>query len=336
MTRYSEPFTDHGSDTTMLITARVEDFNGATATATYEAEPTLRTVAVNSPVAVNINGVTAASAQVVAGSAVELNAPLTSSYWRFDSWSDGGAATHSFTMPDRDLTLAAHYLTAIDLKYAQLGGASSFLGRPTTTEYDVPGGRARNYRVAGYTGALDHWSARGAWAILTKYLAGGGPGRFGLPTTDEIAVTGGRASYFTNARIYWSPSVGAHEVHGALLTKYLAGGGPGRFRSPTTDEIAVTSGRASYFTRGPHLLVAQRWSARGTWGTAHQVPCRRRTAAFGLPTTDEIAVTSGRASYFTKARIYWSPSTGPHFSRGVLLAKYLAAGGPERLWAAGD
>ena len=39
-------------------------------------------------------------------------------------------------------------------------------------------------------------------AILTKYLAGGGPATLGFPTTDGVNVTGGRASYFTGARIY--------------------------------------------------------------------------------------------------------------------------------------
>ena len=61
-------------------------------------------VAVNSPVPVAINGETAASAQVVAGSTVQLNAPATSSYWRFESWSDAGAAAHTLTMPNADRT----------------------------------------------------------------------------------------------------------------------------------------------------------------------------------------------------------------------------------------
>ena len=324
---YSRRFTDHGNDTTMLVTARVQDSRGATATATYEARPKLRTVAVNSPVAVSINGVEAASAQVVVGSAVELNAPSTSSYWRFTGWSDGGAASHSFTMPDSDVTLAARYSTAIDVKYAQLGGASSFLGRPTTPEYDVAGGRARNY-----AGGRLYWSAttdvhvvRGA--ILARYLAGGGPGSFGLPTTDEIAVTGGRASYFTRARIYWSSSTGAHEVRGAILARYLAGGGPGGFGLPTTDEIAVTGGRASYFTKA-HIY----WSSTTRAHFSRGALLRKYLAAggpngYGLPTTDDTQIPGGWYANFSGDRsIYWSSATDAHLVYGAILRKYSSMG----------
>ena len=276
---FSAPFTDHGSDTTMLVTAHAVDSKGATVATTYEAKPRLRTLAISSPVAVTINGATAASAQVVAGSDVQVGAILTSTYWRFQSWSDGGEPVHSFTMPDADLAASARYETAIAAMYAASGGSSSLLGTPTSLEYDVAGGRARNY-----TGGRIFWSAatgahvvRGG--ILAKYLAGGGPAALGFPTTDELGVAGGRASYFTKARVYWSSTTGAHVVRGGILAKYLAGGGP---------------------------------------------------AAFGFPTTDELGVAGGRASYFTKVRIYWSSTTGAHVVRGAILAKYLAAGGPGK------
>ncbi|GAA2156787.1 glucose/arabinose dehydrogenase [Humibacillus xanthopallidus] len=328
---YSKPFTDHGADTTMLVTAHVADSKGATATATYEARPTLRTIAVNSPVAVNINGVTAASAQVVAGSSVELAAPVTSTYWSFSSWSDGGAATHATTMPDADLTISARYTTAIDTKYAALGGSSSFLGGPTTPEYDVAGGRARNY-----TGGRLYWSAAAGaheahGAILTKYLAAGGPAVLGFPTTDQVAVTGGVAVYFTKARIYWSSTTGARLVNGAILTKYLAAGGPDSYGLPTTDVTAVTGGLYAYFTGGRSIFYS------GTTG-AHLVKGGILTKYLaaggptvrGFPTTDEIGVTAGLATYFTKARIYWSSTTGARLVNGAILTKYLAAGGPDR------
>ena len=309
---YSQPFTDHGSDTTMLITARAEDSKGATATATYEATPTLRTVAVNSPVAVSINGVTAASAQVVAGSAVELNAPLTSAYWRFGSWSDGGAATHSFTMPDRDLTLAAQYSTAIDGKYAELGGGSSFLGRPTTTEYDLAGGRARNY-----AGGRLYWSAATAahavrGAILTKYLAGGGPSGFGYPTTDEDAVTGGRASYFAKARIYWSSATKAHFSRGVLLTKYLAAGGPSGYGLPMTDDTKITGGWKATFSGGRSIYFSSATDAHLVYGSILRkyASMGYQASCLGFPTTDEYSITGGRRNRFVGGTITYLVGKG--------------------------
>jgi glucose/arabinose dehydrogenase len=309
---YTHEFTDHGADTTMLVTARVQDSLGAVASTTYEAKPTLRTIAVNSPVAVAINGETAASAQVVAGSVVQLNAPLTSAYWQFQSWSDGGPAVHSFTMPDADRTLSVSYITAIAKRYAALGGSASYLGNPTTTEYDVAGGRARNYN-----GGRLFWSSSTAvrsvsGAILTKYLAGGGPATLGFPTTDGLNVTGGRANYFTGARIYWSSATGAHTLRGPILTKYLAAGGPGGYGLPTTDVVNVSGGSYAHFSGGRSIF----WS---TSTQAHLVhgPIRTRYAALGyqrsclgFPTTDRFSTATGFRNNFTGGSITHNTRTG--------------------------
>ncbi|CAA9390022.1 MAG: Cytochrome c551/c552 [uncultured Nocardioidaceae bacterium] len=199
---YARPFTDHGNDTTMLVTARAVDSNGATATSTYEAVPTLRTLTVRSPVAVGVNGALAVSSDVVAGSTVQLTAPTRSAHLTFRDWSDGGAAAHSFTMPDADLVLTARYRSAISRKYAALGGRSSFLGAPTSLEYDVPGGRARNY-----TGGRLYWGpGLGAHEvhgrILAKYAAVGHAGScLGLPVTDVQTIPGGRRSEFAGGTI---------------------------------------------------------------------------------------------------------------------------------------
>jgi glucose/arabinose dehydrogenase len=308
---YSHEFTDHGADTTMLVTASVQDSEGAVASRTFEARPTLRTVAVNSPVPVTINGETAASAIVVAGSVVQLNAPTTSSYWRFRSWDDGGAAAHSITMPDADRTLNASYVTAIAQRYSALGGSASVLGNPTSTEYDVAGGRARNY-----SGGRLYWSAAtGAhWVrtdILTKYLAGGGPAASGFPTTDGIAVTGGRAAYFTGARIYWTSSYGAHTVKGPVLTKYLAAGGPGGYGMPTTDVVSVTGGSYTHFTGGRSIFWSTPTKAHLVYG-----PIRTRYAALGyqtsclrFPTSDRLTTATGYRTNFTGGYITYNTST---------------------------
>ena len=311
---FSAPFTDHGADTTMLVTAHAVDSKGATVAASYEAKPRVRTLAIDSPVAVSVNGELAASAQVVAGSDVQVSAPTSSTYWRFQSWSDDGAPVHSFTMPDADLTVAARYETAIEAKYTALGGSSSYLGTPTSLEYDVAGGRARNYT----RGRLFWSAATGARAvrggILTKFLAGGGPAAFGFPTHDEVAISSGRASYFTKARIYWSSATGTHVVRAPILTKYLAAGGPSRYGFPTKDVTKVTGGYYSHFAGGRSIFWS---SARG----AHLVygPIRKRYAAMGwqrsclrFPATDQYSVKGGVRNLFARGRItyfYKSRST---------------------------
>jgi SpoIID/LytB domain protein len=89
-------------------------------------------------------------------------------------------------------------------------------------------------------------------AILKHYDYRRSKGQdLGLPITDEISVPGGRASYFERGRIYWSSGTGAHEVHGAILTRYLELGGPGgRLGLPTSDEYAISGGRRSDFVHG--------------------------------------------------------------------------------------
>jgi glucose/arabinose dehydrogenase len=197
---YDEGFTDHGGDTVMRITASATDSAGATTSVTYEADPTLHTIAVDSPVAVLINGGTAASAQVVTGSQVELVAPRRSSYWQFVGWSDHKAASHSINMPDADVALTATYQTAIDAKFAALPHRWKLLGRATAPELDKAGGRMRTY-------------LRGA--------------------------------------IYWSAATGAHEVHGPILARYLARGGPHSCLGfPATDVIRTTDGLRSRFAGG--------------------------------------------------------------------------------------
>lgn len=249
---YSRAFTDHGSDTTMLVVAHAVDSRGATATATYEAVPTLRNLTVNSPVAATINGVTAFAAQVVAGSAVRVSAPVSSSYWQLNSWSDGGAAAHGFTMPDADLTLTATYRTAIDVRYGALGGRRSFLKTPTSPEYDVPGGRARNFLGGRLYWAPSAGARFSSGALLTRYLARGGPDGYGLPTTDNRVVRGGRYAHFTGSRsIFKGSKRRARLVYGVIRKRYAA---LGYQRSclgfPTTKIYSIPGGRRQRFVHG--------------------------------------------------------------------------------------
>jgi len=261
----------------MVITASVTDSRGSTATRTYEAAPDLHTLSVRSPVPVRINGVERVGVPAVTGSTNSVDAPAASSYWRFVRWSDGGAPIHNVTMPARDLEVTAQYRTAIAVRYAELGGTSSFLGSPTVAEYDVETGRARTYqRGQLYWSASTnvHWVWSGIW---TRFVATGGPRTWGFPTTDERAVSSGSVSQFQKAHFYWSRPTGVHSVQGGILAKYLGSGG------------------------------LSRW---------------------GFPTTDQIGIAGGWASYFQRSRIYYTRATGAHFVQGGILARYLALGGP--------
>ena len=157
---------------------------------------------------------------------------------------------------------------AILVKYKELTANStdySVFGLPTTDETAVPGYYGRKTEFQGttiywsdYTGAHE---VRGA--IRGKWLAAGGPARFGLPTSDEMpapgATSGARYSTFQAAHVYWSPGTGAREVHGAILAKYLSpevGGSAGALGLPTSDEYYA--GGSMYINNFLHGYI--RWT----------------------------------------------------------------------------
>lgn len=203
---------------------------------------------------------------------------------------------------------------AIQQHWAELGGANSFLGQPTTGEYDVPGGRAQNYQ-----GGIIYWSpSTGArevhGALLARYLAVGGPGSFlGLPTSDEYAVPNGRASNFVGGVAYWSPASDAHEVHGAILATYLRVGGPASFLGfPVTDEVAASPGGRSSAFQGGTIYWSPVTGAHEVHGAilTRYVQLSATASPLGFPATDEFAVPGGRQSNFSGGSIRWDATTG--------------------------
>ena len=94
-------------------------------------------------------------------------------------------------MPDADLTLIARYRTAIDAKYAALGGASSSSARPRR---GVRRRRGPGPQLHGRAAVLErrHGRARGARPDPEPVPRRRRAGRLGFPTTDQVAVTGGQ------------------------------------------------------------------------------------------------------------------------------------------------
>jgi len=152
---------------------------------------------------------------------------------------------------------------AIDVKYRALGGCGSFLGHPTTPERATPDGVGR-YSVfehgsiywSAATGAFEvHGLIRDAWAAL-----GWEAGLLGYPLGDETATPDGVGRYnvFQGGSVYWSPAIGAHEVHGAIRDAYAElGWEAGPLGYPVSNEYAVAGGRRSDFEHGAITWTAQ-------------------------------------------------------------------------------
>lgn len=158
-------------------------------------------------------------------------------------------------------------MSAIDQKYAELGGPGGWLGPPTdegagSAEMDTANHRGRTRDFANgtimwseATGAHEvHGAIRVKWAQL-----GGERGFLGFPVTDELGTPDGhgRFNHFQGGSIYFTPGTGAHEVHGAIRDKWASMGWErGQLGYPTSDEHAAPNGhRASNFQGG---LI--RWS----------------------------------------------------------------------------
>jgi len=154
----------------------------------------------------------------------------------------------------------------IRAKWLALGGASSFLGQPLTDELTPPDGIGRFNHFQGGSiywtpsiGAHEvHGGIRGKWADM-----GWERSFLGYPLTDESPTPDGigRFNHFQGGSIYWTPSIGAHEVHGAIRDKWASMGWERSFLGyPTSDEMSAPSGggRVSNFEHG-HI----NWTSSG-------------------------------------------------------------------------
>jgi LGFP repeat len=103
---------------------------------------------------------------------------------------------------------------AIGVRYAELGGCNSSLGKPISTELPVQGGRYTQFEHGDIywsptTGAHEIYGAiRAAWASQ-----GHETGPLGYPTTGEFDFLYGRVSLFQTGFIYWNPLTGPISLH---------------------------------------------------------------------------------------------------------------------------
>jgi beta-glucosidase-like glycosyl hydrolase len=237
---------------------------------------------------------------------------------------------HSTVTEDARLVLAAKYSAGlvscpaaddpIAQHYTALGGTAAY-GNPTTAEYRVAGGRARDYEHGSIV-----WSARtGAQAvhgaIATKYHGlGGAASELGFATTDEQGSPDGAARYNdfdAGGSIYWTSATGAWSIRGPIRTQWTAlGAGSGVLGYPTSDTRACADGTGRYntFSRGSGGSIY--WSpatgAHEVMGAirARWISLGAEHGTLGYPTSGEYTVTVGRQSDFQHGSITWNRSTG--------------------------
>lgn len=224
------------------------------------------------------------------------------------------------------LKLPVFSVHPIILKYWALGGNSGWLGPNTTPITTCPDGIGSFQHYAN--GSIYYHPAIGAHEvhglIRARWASLGWERSFlGYPLTDETAAPDGigRYNHFQGGSIYWSPSTGAWEVHGAIRGKYSALGWERSFLGyPLTNETTTPDriGRFNHFQGGSiywtpstgawevHGAIRAQWAALG-W----------ERSALGYPVSDEMVVYggAGRISNFQHGSIYWSATAGARVLR---------------------
>ena len=142
----------------------------------------------------------------------------------------------------------------------RVGGPAGPLGYPTTEEAETArrtgrlvhflnpatGARGSIFAKDGQPPRAVRGEIREKWAAL-----GWEHGFLRFPTSDTRPIAGGLFNTFEGGHVYWSPSTGAHEVHGGILAKYLHAGGPASpLGFPISDEQQTTFGRVGHFEGG--------------------------------------------------------------------------------------
>lgn len=231
---------------------------------------------------------------------------------------------------------------SIRAKWSQIGSERSSLGYPLTDERATPDrtGRYNHFQRGSIywtpetgahiiRGAIRYkWSQLGWERSLLKY-----------PTTDEIKTPGGTGYYnhFQGGSIYWTQATGAHEVHGAIRTKWAQLGWEKSFlKFPTTDERKTpdNKGRYNHFQGGSiywtpqtgahevHGSIRQKWAQLG-W----------ERGILKYPITDEKSTPDrrGRYNHFEEGSIYWTPQTGAHEVHGAIRVLWSQNGWETRI-----
>jgi uncharacterized protein with LGFP repeats len=217
-------------------------------------------------------------------------------------------------------------MSAIDDKYAQLGGPSSFLGSPKGPEVQCADSKLRkrdfdNGSIYFYNQNSQSVPYEIHGSIAQKYYAlGAETGILAYPISDEIALPDGigRVSHFHQGDTYWSPSTGAHEVHGAILGRYAGIGGPqGVLGYPLSDESDTSdkTGRWNQFQFGAIYWKQQLFGAYEVHGAilAKWNSLGAQAGSLGYPISNETPVAvpvGGRRNRFENGTILWTANGG--------------------------
>ena len=179
-----------------------------------------------------------------------------------------------------------------------------------------PGSRKNIFSKGGI-----YWSsATGAVAVTGQiyldYELMGEAASIGLPVSPATNIAGGKEQIFQRARMYYKTgSPKAHEVHGAILAKFLASGGIQSWGFPTSNESDVKNNNVVMGRFSDFENCTIYWSSpTGAFEVHGDIRQKYRDlkgplGALGLPTSDEQnipdAPAPARYNTFQNGSILW-------------------------------
>jgi uncharacterized protein with LGFP repeats len=201
--------------------------------------------------------------------------------------------------------------------------------------------------ILGAAAAYYWWVRSGSAGPIDKKYSelGASRGLLGAPVGKEQTTADGigRARHYEKGVISWSPTTGAHEVHGDILKRWQDHQLEQGLGYPTTDETVTPDGvgRFNHF-RKDHDEGSIYWTP-ATGAHAVHGEIRKKWAELGwelrvgYPTTDETVTPDGvgRFNHFRKDQnensIYWTPTTGAHAVYGEIRKKWAELGWEQGL-----
>jgi hypothetical protein len=204
-----------------------------------------------------------------------------------------------------------HYKSASNAGKSELGYLVSNEGNTTKT-----GGRKNVFSKGGI-----YWSAgTGAFSVTDRlfleYEHFGESVFLGWPVAESTNINGGKEQIFQGGRMYYKNGTPqAFEVHGAILTKYLASGGVNTWGYPVCNESDIMNGSALIGKFSEFERCTIYWSSTsGAFEVHGDIRAKYRNlngpiGQMGFPTSDEgnIPGVSAPARYntFQNGSILW-------------------------------
>lgn len=203
--------------------------------------------------------------------------------------------------------------------WARMGWERGPLGYPTRGDAPTADGRGRSVRFQG--GAVVASPEYGVHEVHGGIAAswqrhGAEQGLLGPPATDELPTPDGRGrfNHFQGGSVYWTPTTGAWEVHGAIRETWSRlGWERGAVGYPVTDELPTPDGRGrfNHFERGSvyWTLTTGAHEVRGGF-RAYWSSTGWERGWLGYPLTDEYPVPGGQGQDFENGQLRWEAATG--------------------------